>query len=314
MHVMITGAAGFVGANLTRALLSGGHEVTGVDFVPPGEAWRLDQMGLRECPGYKYVWSGVSDIRSVPPYVVHCAAATNVGNVAENPQHGTRITVNDTVSLLEAARHSPVERFILVSTHSVYGKQEIQPILEDIVPAPGNLYGAMKVFQEQASLAYLRSFDLPVVVIRSATVYGEFERSGALVRTFLERALRDQVITVTGDGLQSRDLTHVQNTCNGLVQALLAPAEAVVGETINLGAGEDIAIGALAKMAIEEMGGGRIEWADPRPGEEGRLSLSLAKARARLGYSPGIKFAAGFKLVAEWVRDLEGASPLEGDV
>ena len=307
MNVLVTGAAGFLGAHAVRRLLDDGWAVTARDLVPPDEAWRLDALAIRGHAGLRYEWGGVEDVRSLggATHVVHCAAATDVGNTAANPMTALGRTVPPTVALLEAARRSDaLERFVLVSSHSVYGNQAVQPIWEDVVPAPGNLYGALKVMQEQAAQAYQRSYGVPVAVVRSATLFGAHIRAGAVVRTFLERALRDEAITVSGDGRQSRDLNHVENTVDGLMAALDRPG--AVGGVFNVGSGVDVSILSLAERCIALMGGGRVEHVPSRPGEEGRLSLALDRAGDVLGYKPRIALDEGLGLTAEWVRTMGG--------
>jgi len=204
------------------------------------------------------------------------------------------------VSVLEAARHSPVlERFVQISSHSAYGPQQVQPIPEDSVLRPGTLYGAIKAFQEQVAMSYHRSFEMPVSVIRSATLYGPHIRAGALVRVFLERAARDETITVSGAGTQSRDLTHVDSTVEGIVLAL--ERDVAIGQIFNVGSGEDIAIVDLAQRAIQIMGAGRVEHGPERFGEEGRLALDMSKAVELLGYRPALTVDEGLRQTADWV-------------
>lgn len=301
--ILVTGAAGFLGAHVASRLIGNGCDVVGLDMVPPDEAWRLDVLGLRDPRHMAYRWGNVLDVRSLDGFthVVHCAAATDVANAALNPMSAAERTVGPTIALLEAAKAAKsLRRFVLVSTHSVYGTQPTQPIPEDALPMPGNLYGALKVAQEQAAMAYHRSFGLPVEIVRSATLFGAHIRAGALVRVFLERAWMHQMIGVSGDGLQSRDLNHVENTVDGIVAAL--DRIDGVGGTFNLGSGEDVSILSLAERCIALMGGGWIEHGPPRPGEEGRLALDLSMSRRVLGYSPGISVDAGLEMTADWVR------------
>jgi len=302
MKVLVTGAAGFVGSWVTKRLLGEGHEVVGLDVASPAEAWRIGAMGLEKMD---YRWGSVEDVTAdqLPPHVIHCASTTNVKYAAENPHHAIETTVAGTVSLLEAAIKAPkMERFVLMSSHSIYGSQEVQPIEETAEPRPTNLYGALKVCQEQVALSYLRSFDLPVTIARSAMVFGPYERAGALVRIFLERALANETITVTGNGEQSRDMNYIENTVDGLM--LLLEKEDAVGGIFNIGSGESVSILDLAKNAIRTMKSkAQIKFIADRPGEEGKMRLDIFKAGKGLGYRPKVTFQDGILRAAEWVWD-----------
>jgi len=303
--VLVTGAAGFLGAALTRKLLADNHDVIALDVVPPAEAWRLDL----DTPGLEYKWISIHDLQpgDIPTHVVHCAAPTNVNQVAQTPRHAAHLAVDGTVAVLEAARRSGrVERFVHISTHSVYGNQPVQPIPEYVKLRPGTLYGALKAAQEIIALTYYECYDMPVVVIRSATLFGVFERSGALVRTFLERVRDGKPIILTGDGSQSRDLSYIDNTVEGVLLALFTHDRNVPGKILNIGSGQDVPIRVLAEQAIRLMDGdaGLLRFGPPRPGEEGRLSLDLSEARHLLGYDPPVSFEEGLRRTAAWVKEL----------
>lgn len=293
--VMVTGAAGFLGSTLCRRLAADGWKVLGVDLMHRNDAWRLQGVDL------EYQWLSLQDIREVPPNVIHTASVTDVGYAARSPVNAINQTVLGTLAVMEAAnRNERLERAVVISSHSVYGKVARQPIREDEALHPGNLYGATKGAQELVSMSYWHSYRMPVVVVRSSIMFGEYERTGALVSLFLGKALRNEPIVIHGDGSQTRDMNYVHNTVDGILEVLVN--RRAIGETFNVGSGEEISVRDLAERCIQATGSAsEIRNVEARPGEEGRSALDITKARRILGYEPRVSFYEGLKRTATWL-------------
>jgi len=301
--VLVTGAAGFFGSRLCAALKNSGFYVKANDIVHPSEAWRLSKDDYDE-----YLWMGVQDIEAedIISYVVHCASVTDVPYTSRSPRDAVWKTLSATTELLEQWMRSQQKPFILVSSHSVYGRQEKQPITEEACPHSPNLYGALKASQEQIALSYFHQHGAPSVVIRSTTMYGPKPRAGALVPTLLRKCLRGETITIEGSGEQTRDMNYVDNTVSGV---LLAMKHGQPGEIYNIGNGYSPSINAVVEMCVEATGKQPpIEHTAPRGGEEGRLDIDISKAREQLGYEPEIPLKLGIERTLHWMLENEGAA------
>jgi nucleoside-diphosphate-sugar epimerase len=295
MKVMVTGAAGFLGSTLCKRLFSEGWDVVGVDLMHHADAWRLKELPL------DYQWLALQDIHEVPPYIVHTASVTDVGYASRSPINAVNQTVLGTVGLMEAARrNSHIERVVVIVSHSVYGSVERQPVKEDELLRPRNLYGAVKAAQEQVAMSYWYSYQIPVTVVRSSIMFGEFERTGALVSLFLSRSMRGDPIVIHGDGSQTRDMNYVQNTVDGILKVLLH--DKAVGEAFNVGSGDEVSVRQLASLCIQlTESKSEIMHVDSRQGEEGRMALDITKAREILGYEAKISLYEGLARTADWL-------------
>lgn len=305
MDVIVTGCAGFLGSSIARQLIANGHAVTGMDSMHLDDAWRLKGAPLKS-----YLWKGIQDLHEseVQDYVIHCAGSADVAHTRNSPRLAVDQSIYGTAALMEACRRRGVKRVVLISSYSAYGRSPYQPIPEDVPLRPTSLYGAVKAAQESIALAYAND-GVPVVAIRSSTLYGPRGRATLPVTLFLGKAMRGEPITLTGDGSQTRDQNYVGNAVTAIIAALTA--DGVVGQAINVGSGREVTMLELAQLCIKvEMGLGgllnrtpsRIEFLPPREGEEGRLVLDIEKAKRLLGYEAKVSLGDGIKMTAEWMR------------
>ena len=268
----MTGATGFVGNLVAWRLVADGHHVIGTTRG----SWkpRVPPKGVEPAFPFEMIHHGVFDA------LVHAAGPSNVRICHEQP-----VVVGDALKdwarLLERAWENRA-RVVLLSSHSVYGRQEVQPISETAALHPRSIYGAMKAAQEQLAMAFHHAKGLPVVVLRCATLVGGAERPDALVRRITESAMGG-TITLDGDGSQTRDLLDVNYVVEAIARALVL--QEVVGETYNIGSGVAVPITELAFFVTQEAvikTGWRaaIVQGPPRAHEEGPLALAIDKAIA----------------------------------
>ena len=302
MRVLITGVAGFLGSSLAKRLVAQSHKVVGLDVLNRAEAWRLGDLKLTD-----YLWQDVGDVRADQlegvTHIVHTAASVDVGHSERSPRHAVYQSVHGTVAICEAARRAriPIQRMILISSYSAYGRVERQPIVETEPLRPTTVYGAVKASQEAIALSYFHSHKLPVAVIRSSTIYGPYSRITLPVNLFLTKAIRGETITLTGDGSQKRDQNFIDNVVGALI-AMLDMRREIVGEVFNIGSCEEVSMFDLANSCINVIGSSSgIEFAPARFGEEGRLVLDCSKAKALLGYEPAIALPEGLRLTRDWM-------------
>jgi UDP-glucuronate 4-epimerase len=216
------------------------------------------------------------------------------------PLEYEKANVRGTLVLLEAARARGVERFVLVSSSTVYGAGTPVPFREDgPLGVPMSLYGVTKRAAELLGLHYHRVHGLAVVILRPFSVYGPRMRPDLAMFAFACSIAGGKPLVLFGDGSIERDFTHVSDVCDGLLAAL--SADAAVGEAINLGHHQPVAIGELVRML--EHGLGRkaiVERRQPFPGDMPVTCADLSKAEQLLGYRPRVALADGVREFARW--------------
>jgi len=302
MNILVTGAAGFLGAKITRRLLADGHDVAGVDIMHPQDWWRL--LAHKRLT---YTWTHLEDITLKRGYdaVVHCAASSNVGFVQNSPKYAMHQTVLGTLQLLRQCVEQSVSKvFINISSHSVYGAPQYTPVDEVHPRVPNNVYGALKVAQEALVDSFREHYGLNTITLRMATMFGEQDRRGSTVYEILLKIMRGETITITGDGEQTRDFNYVGNACDAIVLALTAQPN---GYVYNVGSGRALSINDLVHTLARETGPSVpiIKYVPARPGEEKMKDFSLVidEARMSLGYAPIVDFEEGVRRLYQWVRD-----------
>lgn len=259
MRYLITGGAGFIGSHLCELLLSQGHRVVAIDDLSTG---RLENIAhLKPLPHFQFVRETVDNaqvldrLTSESDVVVHLAAAVGVQLIVQDPVRTIRTNINSTEAVLAAA-HRYGCKVLLASTSEVYGKGVGVPFREDDDRLMGPTtrsrwaYAESKAVDEFLGLAYHRQYGLPVVIMRFFNTVGPRQtgRYGMVVPRFVRAALRDEPLTVYGDGTQSRCFADVADVTRAVVQ--LAEHPKAVGEVFNVGATEEITIRGLAERII----------------------------------------------------------------
>jgi len=226
VKVVVTGGAGFIGANLCRHLAGapGVGRVVALDDLSTGSAANLDGLdGVDLLEGTILDPASLDAAFDGAAAVVHLAARPSVPRSLRDPVASHEANVTGTVQVLEAARRHGNLHVVVASSSSVYGANPALPKHEDLAPRPLSPYAAGKLAAESYTLAYGSSFGLPVLAFRFFNVFGPLQAAGhayaAAIPTFIDAALDGRPITVHGDGRQTRDFTYV-----GTVVAVLADA------------------------------------------------------------------------------------------
>jgi len=261
MQVLITGGAGFIGSHLTRALLERGDRVSVLDNLSTGNFENI--RAFAHHPLYSFAIDDVRNalvldrLASEADAIVHLAAAVGVQLVVERPTETIETNVLGTHAVLAAARRYRC-RTLLASTSEVYGKGVKAPFSEedDLLLGPSSRsrwsYAASKLLDEFLGLAAYREFGLPVTIARFFNTVGPGQtgRYGMVVPRFVQAALRNEPLTVYGDGTQSRCFCHVRDTVRAIVELLDRP-EITAGEIYNIGSSHEVTINELAQTVIE---------------------------------------------------------------
>ena len=257
MRVLVTGAAGFIGANLCRELMSrpGIEDVIGLDDLSSGYAANLDQTGVELVVGSILDRPLLQDLVDGVDAVVHLAARPSVPRSLQDPVASHEANASGSLAVLEACRRRSVH-VVAASSSSVYGSVATLPKHEDLATRPLSPYAASKLAAEAYLLAYHAAFALPALALRFFNVYGPLQAAGyayaAAIPAFVDAALHGKPLLISGDGEQTRDFTFVGTVVNVLAEAVLG--QVASPEPVNLAFGTRIPIVDLARRVAESSG------------------------------------------------------------
>jgi UDP-glucose 4-epimerase len=299
-RVLVTGGAGFVGANLVAYLLDRGRDVVVIDDLSAGS--RPDWWGRRRGP--TCVEARVEDggavrraMRGVDA-VVHLAAKPGVADSVARPEVDFRTNVQGTFSVIDAARRAGVRSFVFASSGAVLAGAR-PPLREDMAPAPLSPYGASKLYGEGITAA-ASAFDIAGVSLRFANVYGPLcAHKGSVIARLLTRALRGESLVVYGTGRQTRDFLHVEDVCRAVERAIDAGKPGV----FHLGTGTETSVNALIRLVQRTVGTKLpVDRLPARPADAARSFVDATAARRALGWSPRVGLEEGLRRTAAWLR------------
>ncbi len=258
-NVLVTGGAGFIGSHLCPVLLQKGYRVVVIDDLSTG---RIENIAsLRSSPNFQFVRETITNtqvldrLTSEADIVIHLAAAVGVQFIVENPVRTIETNIMGSEKVLNAANRYGC-KVLIASTSEVYGKGVSVPFREedDRVMGPTTrsrwAYATSKAVDEFLGLAYYRQFGLPVVIMRLFNTVGPGQtgRYGMVVPRFVRQALRNEPVTVFGDGQQSRCFSDVADVTGAI--AALAEHPNAVGEVFNIGNTQETTIMNLAEQVI----------------------------------------------------------------
>ncbi len=309
-RVLVTGGAGFIGSELVRQLIARGSRVIVVDNLANGR--RENLAGLPE-HALKLAVTDIRDISAVEALlreadVVFHLACLGVRHSLHSPRENHEVNATATLQLLTAARNAGIKRFVTVSSSEVYGTARTAPMTEDHPAFPMTVYGASKLAGECYTRAFFHTYGYPTVVLRPFNAYGprchHEGDSGEVIPKFLLRCMAGRPMVIFGDGLQTRDFTHVSDTARGILLAGLA--QEAVGKTINLGSGQEISINTLARLIARTAGrpDAPVAHADPRPGDVLRLIADSSRAKNLIGFQPQMSLSEGLESLKDWYLGL----------
>lgn len=309
-RVLVTGGAGFIGSELTRQISAQGAFVTVADNLANGRRENLEPILGDRC---RLALADIRDEQTMAGLVrdadvIFHLACLGVRHSIHSPVENHAVNATATLNLLVLARAAGIRRFVHVSSSEVYGTALWAPMTEEHPTIPNTIYGASKLAGECYARAYHRSFGFPAVVIRPFNTYGprchHEGDSGEVIPKFLLRTMAGRPMVVFGDGTQTRDFTYVSDTARGIL--LAGWADKAIGETINLGSGQELSINEVARQvaATAERPDAQILHDPPRPGDVLRLCADSAKARTLLDFEPVVPFKTGLASLKEWYLSL----------
>ncbi len=310
-RVLVTGATGFLGANLLLRLLASGAEVTLLARTPQASA-RLDGL-LRTLARGGYPRPTIIPGDLLDSSVVHAAVGSrpqvvfHLAAAGVNPAAETRAVLQTNIlgtwNLLEACKRLDLQRFVYSGSCSEYGSG--RDLSEEMLPAPTTAYGASKASAGILVRTYAQTFGLPAVHLRPFMAYGPLERRGRLVPNTILSGLAGCEIRMTA-GEQERDFVYVDDVVEGFLLAAVCPAEDCVGQVINLSSGQGTKIREVVSLILEIISCpvrpqfGALPY---REGETWQQSGANRRARELLGWSPRTSLPEGLERTVNWIME-----------
>ena len=310
-RILITGGAGFIGANFVHRVAREHPDWKIVVLDKLTYAGRKENLAPVEAhPGFEFVHGDIADpavVARVMPgcqYVVNFAAETHVDRSLYDAGSFIQTDVYGTFVLLEEARRSKeLRRFVQISTDEVYGSVESGSSRETDALMPRNPYSASKAGADRLAYSYFATYGVPVIVTRASNNYGPYQFPEKVIPLFVTHAIDDVPLPLYGDGMNVRDWLHVDDHCRA-VDLLLEGG--VPGETYNVGGGNEVPNIDLTRRVLKLLGKPEslIRPVTDRPGHDRRYSLDCGKLRS-LGWAPAVPFDAGLRATVEWYREHE---------
>jgi len=307
--VLVTGGAGAIGSNLTRALVKAGARVIILDDLSSASRWNVPSL-----PGVLFVEGDVLDevkLKRVfferPRIVFHLAAFFANQNSVDHPERDLMVNGMGTLRLLEYAVLTGVDRFVYASSGcSIYGSSAPLPLREEFMSMHlSTPYQITKMLGELYCNFVHHHYGLKVVKPRFFNSYGPGEVPGQyrnVIPNFVYWAMKGQPLPITGTGEETRDFTYVGDIVDGLLRA--GTMESAVGQEFNLASGAETRIIDLAHMineAVQNPAG--IQFAERRKWDtKSRLLASIERAHELIGYDPSTPFEVGLGRTIEWFR------------
>lgn len=304
MKLFVTGAAGFIGSNYVRWLMSNtDHDITAFDALTYAGN-RANLAEFEDSPRFSFVHGDIcrrDDVDAALPghdRVVHFAAESHVDRSIMGPDAFITTNVLGTNIMCDMAVKHGVERFLHISTDEVYGSIEEGSFVETDSLEPRSPYSASKASSDLVALAYQETYGLPVVITRSANQFGPWQFPEKVIPLFVTNLIDGRKVPLYGDGLNIRDWTFVGDNCEA-VQLVLD--EGVVGEVYNIGAGNEKTNKELTHAILDRCGtdASMIEYVEDRLGHDRRYSIDTSKIRS-MGWVPRMSFEDALDETVAW--------------
>lgn len=335
MRILVTGAAGFIGAALSERLLARGDEVLGYDNVNAYYDPKLKEARLaRLMPqkGFSFALAALEDRKAMersfaefrPQRVVNLAAQAGVRYSIENPHAYVESNLVGFINILEACRHGKVEHLVYASSSSVYGANKKLPFsVRDAVDHPVSLYAATKKANELMAHTYSHLYELPTTGLRFFTVYGPWGRPDMALFLFTRRILAGEPIEVFNHGRHTRDFTYIDDIVEGVIRTLdrvpapdpafdpLHPSPASSNapyRVYNIGNHQPVQLSHYIEVLEAKLGRKAEKILLPlQPGDVPDTYADVEELARDTGYSPSTPIEVGISRFVDWYRGFYGA-------
>jgi len=306
LKILVTGGAGFIGSHLCARLLEEGHEVLCVDNLITGSEQNIEP--LRDNPRFTFLKHDVTRPFSFKAEAIfHLASPASPVGYMENPLATILVNSQGTYHMLEQARQQKA-MFLYTSTSEAYGDPLVHPQREDywgnVNPiGPRACYDESKRLGETLTMEYYRQYQLNARIVRIFNTYGPNSQmdDGRMVPNFITQALKNEPLTVYGDGSKTRSICYVSDLVEGLLAAMFQSHTG--GEVFNLGSTNEQTVLEFAHMIIRLCNASSpILFESSRIDDPERRRPDITKARTVLGWEPQVSMEEGLRRTIEWFR------------
>lgn len=315
MKILITGAAGFIGSNLTEYMLDKGYTVVGLDNYATGFAHNLKPFLAH--PNFSFV---EGDIRSLETFIeaskgvdciLHQAALGSVPRSINDPLTSNEVNINGFLNLLEAAKKNKVKRVVYAASSSTYGDSKALPKIEENIGKPLSPYAVTKYVNELYADVFAKTYGMEIIGLRYFNVFGRRQTPNgayaAVIPKFIGQFLKGESPVINGDGNYSRDFTYIDNVLQMNHLAMTTENPEAINQVYNTAVGDRITIRKMAetiqkglseyKAEIQTM---KIQFGPIREGDVPHSQANIDKAKKLLDYKPTHTFIEGLKASLEW--------------
>ena len=307
---LVTGGAGFIGSNLTEAILNLGYKVRVLDNFSTGKRENIE--GFLNNKNFELLEGDIRDIetcrkaREGVDYVLHQAAWGSVPRSIKMPVLYEEINVKGHLNMMEAARENKIKKFVYASSSSVYGNHPVLPKKEGV---EGNIlspYALTKKVNEEFADLYFRLYGLETVGMRYFNVFGRRQDPNgfyaAVIPKFVKQLINNEAPQINGDGETSRDFTYIDNVIEANLKACLAGKEAS-GQAFNIAYGGRETLNNLYNKLCKLLGKDiKPIYKEERIGDIRHSNADISKAKKLLGYNPDYSMDKGLELTIEWYK------------
>jgi len=313
--VLVTGAAGFIGSNLSEYLLEKGFEVIGLDNFSTGHQKNLIELNKNK--NFRFLQG---DIRNFDicleaskevSFVLHQAALGSVPRSIKDPLTTNEVNINGFLNILEASRQNSVKRFIYAASSSTYGDSKVLPKVEENIGKPLSPYAITKYVNELYAEIYSNTYGIETIGLRYFNVFGRRQDPNgayaAVIPKFIAQFLNGQSPVINGDGSYSRDFTYIDNVLQMNHLAITTKNPAAINQVFNTAVGDQTTIKEMAevikkgltnyKKEISEI---PIKFGPKRLGDIPHSKASIEKAISFLNYKPSHNFKFGMENYIKW--------------
>ncbi|MBQ7696098.1 MAG: SDR family oxidoreductase [Lentisphaeria bacterium] len=315
VKVLVTGGAGFIGSNLTDALLALGNDVTVLDNFSTGKRENLAHLAGN--PAFTLIEGDIRDMETCrravagKDFVFHEAALGSVPRSIKDPMTSTAVNILGFVNMLYASQEAGIKRFVYAASSSTYGDSKALPKVEDRIGKPLSPYAITKYVNELYAGNFHDLYGIDTIGLRYFNVFGRrqdpFGAYAAVIPKFVIALLKHEAPVINGDGSYSRDFTYVDNVIQANLRAMSVQDPAALNQVYNVAFGERTTLNELYSALRTNLAqfDPAIAAIEPKygPNRAGDIPHSLAsidKAKNLLGYAPEFSASAGLKQAAEW--------------